>query len=108
MSYLTQSRLAADQILLQRVTACAVLEGVRDAPRWVQEKAWALSAQPGWVAAYASAAAARAAWTKEIGTPQPPQAGESESAVTDEMILTAVQALRPPPTTTDSLTSPAE
>lgn len=89
MSYLTQSRLAADQTLMIRITACAVMEGIENPQAWAFEHAWQLSAEAGWVAAYASAAVAHAA--DPAGTPPP---GENESAITDQMILAAVQAIR--------------
>ena len=53
---------------------------------WAQQQPWALSAQPGWDAAYASAIAAK--------NPAP---GADEAVISDGMILAAVQALRPPP-----------
>lgn len=80
MSYLTQARLASDGSLMQRVTACAASVGVADPQFWVQQRAWVLSAQPGWVEAYAGS-----------GESKP---GADESAVTDTMILEAVRALR--------------
>lgn len=94
MSYLTQSRLAADQTLLIRVTACAVMEGIESPQAWAFEHAWDLSAQPGWVAAYGSAKLAHEADPETVPLP-----GENEAAITDQMILSAVQALN---------TSPAE
>lgn len=97
MSYFTQAKLAADQGLLLRVTACAALEQLEDAANWAARRMWSLSSQPGWDATYAAALS--------VGKPKP---GEDETVITDAMILAAVQALRPPPTTTDSLTSPAE
>lgn len=81
MSYLVQSRLAADQAIMQRVTACAALEGVEDPSFWVSQRAWKLSAQPGWVEKYAAGGASP---------------GANESAITDAMILAAVQTLREP------------
>lgn len=87
MSFLTQSRLAADQTIVLRVAACAAKEGISDPQFWAQQRMWELSAQPGWVAAYASAAASH----KDEGSIPPP--GENEAAITDSMILSAVQAL---------------
>lgn len=93
MSYLTQARLAADQVIMLRATACAVSEGVQDPSFWVQQRSWQLSIQPGCDAAYASALAG--------GDPDP---GGNESVITDGMILAAVQAIR----TAESSESPAE
>ena len=94
MSYLTQAKLAADQSIILRVTACAVSEGVEDPGFWAQQHAWQLSAQPGWDAAYASAVAAK--------NPAP---GADEAAISDGMILSAVQTFRPPP---EQSSSPAK
>lgn len=82
MSYLILGKMARDPALLDRVTACAVLEGVTGADQWVRENAWLLSAQPGWVDAYKYAI--------DSGDDQP---GANEGAVTDGMILSAVQTL---------------
>lgn len=93
MSYLIQAEVAEDGSLWRRATACAASEGVNSPGEWASEHRWALSAQPGWVAAFASAAAARAAWTPESETERPPEPGANEAAITDGMILAAVQAL---------------
>ena len=85
MSYLIQSRLRQDRALIDRVTACAAMEEVADPYQWVVAHDWQLSAQPGWVEAYASALTV-------VGKPP----GENEAAITDGMILSAVQALNNP------------
>lgn len=82
MSYWVQAKLAADSAIMQRVTACAASEGESDPAYWAQQRAWKLSAQPGWVAAYKSAL--------DGGDTKP---GQNEAAITDGMILAAVQAL---------------
>lgn len=84
MSYLTQARLAADGDILARATDCAATEGITDPAAWAYEHRWELSAQPSWVAAYASAA---------VDSDRP---GAVEAAITDQMILSAVQHLREP------------
>ena len=83
MSYLTQSQLAGDMHILNRVTACVSREGDQSPTEWAAAHMWQLSAEPGWDAAYASALAS--------GDENP---GANESAVTDGMILAAVQAIR--------------
>lgn len=88
MSYLTQSRLAADNAIIQRVTACAAGEGEHDPYAWTVTRMWAFSAQPGWVGAYASAELAHR------GDDTVPLPGENEAAITDHMVLAAVQAVR--------------
>lgn len=80
LSYLSQAKLAADQTIILRVTACAVSEGVSDPGYWAQAHAWQFSAQPGWSEAYADS-------SKE-------EPGADEDAITDQMILSAVQSLR--------------
>lgn len=85
MSYLIQSKLVADASIKDRVIACAAVEGVVNPEAWAHEQRWSLSAQPGWVAAYASAIAG--------GDTEP---GANEGVITDGMILSAVQALSLP------------
>lgn len=46
MSYLTQARLAKDQHIMQRLTACAATQNTAIPSYWVQERAWQFSAQP--------------------------------------------------------------
>lgn len=86
VSYLTQAVLIEDGYLIKRITACAASEGIESPGGWVSSHAWRLSDEPGWVDAYRAAQAA--------GDKQP---GANEAAITDAMILTAVQKLRPQP-----------
>ncbi len=88
MSYLTQSRLATDDQLLIRVAACAASLGHANPSVLAGRHAWAWSAQPGWVDAYAKAEAEHAAAPDEVPPP-----GANESAITDQMILAAVALL---------------
>lgn len=83
MSYKVQADLADDGYLRRRVTACAASEGISNPESWASEQRWALSASPGWVAAYASALATE----KE-------RPGDDEAVISDGMILAAVQAVR--------------
>lgn len=83
MSFRTQALLADDYSLQRRLAACAAKEGVPDPMGWVQARAWTLSAQPGWDAAYQSAV--------EVGNASP---GSTDTVITDGMILSAVQSLR--------------
>lgn len=82
MSYLTQARLAGDQAILHRVTACAASEGIGDPSYWAQAHSWVLSAQPGWDDAYG--------YAFRSGVESP---GEDEGVITDQMILAAVQKI---------------
>ena len=83
MSYYTQSVLSADQDVLARVAACAALEKVPSPQKWTWGRAWELSAQPGWDAAYAAALL--------NGVERP---GRDESVISGPMILAAVNDLR--------------
>jgi hypothetical protein len=82
MSYNTQAAMALDADLRLRIAACAATQGVRNPQEWASRNQWSLSASPGWDNAYAYAIAA--------GKPRP---GYEEGAVTDAMILAAVQPL---------------
>lgn len=80
MSYLTLTQVAADPHIILRASACAAAEGIPDPQYWVQDHMWQFSAQPGWGDAYANA------------TGDDP--GADETAITDQMILAAVRAVR--------------
>lgn len=82
MSYLTQSKIAADSSILLRLTACAAIEGVEHPSEWVNTRVWQVATQPGWHEAYGDALAA--------GGTDP---GADEAVITDGMILSAVQSL---------------
>ena len=86
MSFLMQARLAGDGTVMGRVAACAAAQGIRQPEVWSWGKRWEFSAQPGWAAAFTAAAAS-----------EEEDPGADETAITDEMILTAVQALYVPP-----------
>lgn len=86
MSYATIAVCAKDQALQDRVNAAIAGEGV-DAPASIMfEMIWAISASSDIAAAYASALAA--------GNPNP---GGDDAVITDQMILSAVQAHWPTP-----------
>lgn len=80
MSYLTQTRIAADPHMILRVVACAAGEGIPDPQFWVQERMMQLAVTDGWDEAYARSAA--------------DDPGADEAAIDDGMILAAVRALR--------------
>lgn len=83
MSYYTQSQLAQDHKLRQRIAACAAKEGVSSPhpTAWADDAAWALAAQPGWDDAYA--------YALNSGNADPTVDG---AVISDGMILAAVQA----------------
>lgn len=97
MSYLTQTRIAADPNVILRIAACATGEGIPAAQFWVQERMLEFATSSGWGAAYAAS---------EGDDP-----GADEAAITDQMILGAVRSLRAADTTPpqpETPTSPAE
>jgi len=86
MSYSTISICAHDSSLTARITAAVAKEG-RDNPEAVaSELVWPVAAASDIEAAYASALAA-----------DNPDPGGDEAVITDQMILSAVQAHMPPP-----------
>ena len=85
MTYYTQALLAHDTELMLRATACASAELIAAPEAWVGERAWELSASPGWDAAYSAAF--------EAGVENP---GRDGTVVTDEMIRAAVLRLKSP------------
>jgi hypothetical protein len=77
--------LAQDNDFLQRSMACAATEGETSPNSWVSENQWQLAATPGFGDKYASAL------ENEIERP-----GLDPSVISDEDILSSVQALRTP------------
>ncbi|MBK0420149.1 hypothetical protein JD276_14015 [Leucobacter sp. CSA1] len=73
-SYIVQARLAEDRELIARITACAAGEDVARPAEWVQDHVWQFAVQPGWCCTVTDA-------------------GGASSAITDEMIHTAVLTL---------------
>jgi hypothetical protein len=82
-SYNIIAGMVSDPLLNRRLTACAALEGVPDPATWVNANVWGLVANDEMANAYESAIA--------NGVDQP---GRAENVITDQMILTHVQALR--------------
>lgn len=95
MSYLAQASLAGDELISQRVIACAATQEIENPVDWVADRIWQLSAQPGWAEAFASATLLHESWSPSDTdpSPRPPSPGANEAAVTDGMILAAVQSL---------------
>lgn len=89
MSYLTQSAIASDQYMQQRVAQCAATEGIvaeagLDPDFWTSSWRRTWSAAPGWDAAWESAVASN------VQNP-----GMDQGVITDEMILSQVQSMKP-------------
>lgn len=97
MSYATVSIIAQDPDIAARVRGCIANEVM--ANQWMSTSTlrarldlsasmWLLAASPGWTAAWESALAADR-------TGNPLTIGNDPTVITDSMILSAVQALRP-------------
>ncbi|UVK61356.1 hypothetical protein SEA_GINGERBUG_21 [Microbacterium phage Gingerbug] len=87
MTYANVAAIRSNPEMSSRLTACVAVERISDTPEvWVAEHSWALAAQPGWAAAWASALAAHV--EDEAYRP-----GADEAVITDAMILAAVQSL---------------
>lgn len=82
MTYLAMAKMAADDALLSRVTACVAREGERDPELWTQIHKWAIVAQPGWDEAWD--------YATNHGNPTP---GDAPDVITDGAILSAVQSI---------------
>ena len=81
--YLSQSKIAADPAMHERVAQCAAEQNAPgDADSWTFNNRREYSAAPGWAAAWESAEAG--------GNPDP---GSDPAVITDGMILTQVQAM---------------
>lgn len=87
MSYNTINACANDQEFIGRLNAAAAAEGADDPIGAAWALRWPVAAAGDIAAAYASALAA--------GNPHP---GSDEAVITDQMILSAVQANWPPAT----------
>lgn len=96
MSYWDQAVIANDSDINQRVTACAVSEGVPDAIEWAQSHRWQLATQPGWDTKWATYMQNQEGNGEGggggLGAPASP--GAHPGVITDADILSAVQALR--------------
>ena len=83
MSYSAVAKMAEDVDLINRVAACAAVEGVAKPVGWVSPLSWEFAAQPGWAVGY------QAAQSVDAERPGLVDAG----GITDAMILAAVQKL---------------
>ena len=83
MAYEHVTLVANDGDLQQRLIAAAATEGIPQPETWVAAHRWDFATQPGWADAYQSAI------ISYIDRP-----GLRPGAISDAMILTAVQAVR--------------
>lgn len=89
MTYLDQSEIAANFAMTQRVAQCAAEQGIPDADVWANDNRRIWAATPGWADAWASA---------QAGHPEPTDGydpGKDEAVITDQMILSQVQSMKP-------------
>jgi hypothetical protein len=86
MSYSTVQKCANDYALRGRVAGCCAKEGAENPEQAAGDLMWKVSAASDIEAAYASALASN--------NPNP---GGDETVITDQMILSTVQANLPPP-----------
>lgn len=82
MSYATQARMARDQELFDRISACAATLEVKSPLEWVWGMQWVWAVQPGWDDAYAYAISS-----------QNEHPGNDENVITDGMIFAAVSTI---------------
>lgn len=88
MSYLNQAEIAEDSWMIKRVSQCATQENIEDADTWVLTNRRVWAAAPGWDAAWSSA---RASHPDDVQY----NPGADEAVITDEMILSQVQLMKP-------------
>lgn len=86
MSYNRIAEIMKDIPLRTRVAACAATQSVAEPWVWVDRHMWNIAGQPGWDEAYESALASHP--PAEFPGYRP---GYDEAAITDGMILAAVQ-----------------
>jgi len=85
MTYSTHAAIASDPLLRGRVTACAATEGVAAPAAWTAHVIWHIIGAD-WIAAWESWMATHSEHVAGISP------GDDGTVVTDQMILSAVQA----------------
>lgn len=86
MSYLTQSHIASNGTMSDRLAQAAATEGFTEPDSWASNNRRTWAASPGWDAAWESALVAH----EDDPTYDP---GTDEAVITDGMILSAVQSI---------------
>jgi len=86
MSYLTQSHIASNGAMNDRLAQAAATEGFAEPDSWASNNRRVWASQPGWDSAWESA---------EVNHPNDPgyDPGTDEAVITDGMILSAVQSI---------------
>lgn len=90
MSYQSMVEMAGSQSLLSRIVAAAADEGQPNPLQWAQERIWKFASTDGWADAWDYA---KATYTDDSN----PDTGRRPSVITDQSILSAVQAMRAEP-----------
>jgi hypothetical protein len=78
--------MASSQSLLSRIVAAAAGEGLSNPLQWAQSNVWQLVSSAGWADSWSYA---RNGATVNVN----PDTGQRDDTITDQMILSAVQAL---------------
>ena len=86
MSYLTQSAIAGNMYMIQRVAQCAAEQHITDPDTWAGQHSREWAAAPDWDLAWESAVASHP--TDDFPGYDP---GQDEAVITDGMILSQVQ-----------------
>jgi hypothetical protein len=89
MSYLTQSHIASNGSMMDRLAQAAASEGFGEPDSWASNNRRVWAASPGWDAAWESSLASH----PDDPTYDP---GADEAVITDGMILSAVQEIGEP------------
>src|SRR4051812_47946708 len=97
MTYLDQSEIAANSSMYARVAQCATQQNVDDPEGGREETRRVWASAPGWDDAWASAKAAHENDPADEPVYDP---GADNGVITDEMILSQVQATMPQPEAT--------
>ena len=86
MSYRSLAEMKLSATLLQRIAACAALEGVDQPENWVAVYQWKIISRSDWVDAWS--------YARDNGTANVnPDTGARDDVINDAMILAAVQAV---------------
>jgi len=88
MSYLSQAEIAGNGSMMARVAQCAAQQGEADPDAWTSTNRRTWASSPGWDDAWESAQASHAGDRSY-------DPGADDAVITDQMILSEVQALRP-------------
>lgn len=87
MSYQAVVEMARSNSLRERIIACSAQEGVADPESWASQNMWKLATAAGWADDWDYA---RGAYTSDKN----PDFGARGDVISDQKILSAVQALR--------------